>query len=249
MEVRVIARMDIKGPNLIKPVNLEGVRRVGDPEHYATRYYEQGIDELLYMDAVASLYNRNNLTELVEATVTNTFVPMTVGGGIRSLEDVDAMLRSGADKIAINTAAHGDPNLIDAVARRFGSQCMVLSIEAKRTSDGFEAYYDCGREKSGRDVIEWAKEGADRGAGEILLTSVDCEGMRKGFDVELTRCVTQAVNVPVIASGGMGRLEHLSTIITEGQASAVAMAHVLHFDELSVPSVTGYLRDNGMRTR
>ena len=249
MLTRLIARMDIKGPDLIKPVNLEGVRKVGNPKQFARRYYEAGIDEILYMDAVASLYDRNGLADLVRDTVLDVFVPITVGGGIRTLDNVDEMLRSGADKIAINTAAIKNPRIIDEVARRFGSQCMVLSIEAKRRGDGYEAYIDSGREKTGREVVAWAQEGVARGAGEILLTAVDAEGMRAGFDIELTRMVTEAVDVPVIASGGMGRLEHLGDVVRRGGADAVAVAHVLHFGDFSIAELVAEMQANGLRTR
>lgn len=250
MHTRLIARMDIKGPHLIKPVNLEGVRKVGDPRTFARRFYEEGIDEILYMDAVASLYGRNSLADLVRQTMEDIYVPIGVGGGIRSLEDADQMLRSGADKIAINTAAIKQPSLITEIAHRFGSQCMVLSIEAKRRTDGtYEAYIDNGREKTGRDVVEWAREGVDRGAGEILLTSVDAEGMRQGFDLQLTRTVADSVNVPLIASGGMGRMEHLIEIVEEGGADAVAVAHVLHFSVLGTGDIVDVMRDKGLRTR
>jgi cyclase len=251
LTVRLIARMDIKGPDLIKPVNLEGVRKVGNPNAFALDYYRQGIDEIIYMDAVASLYGRNSLDELVRQTARQVFVPMTVGGGIRSLADVEKMLRAGADKVAINTGAIRDPSIIDAVATRFGSQCMVLSIEAKARPDrnGWEAYVDSGREKTGIDAIAWAREGVERGAGEILVTSVDMEGMRRGFDLRLTRAVSDAVPVPVIASGGMGAPEHLLAVLEEGRADAVAIAHVLHFRQMTVADLRATLRAAGIATR
>ncbi|MFD0673670.1 imidazole glycerol phosphate synthase subunit HisF [Cohnella sp. GCM10027633] len=236
--VRLIARLDIKGPNLIKGIHLEGLRVMGDPQEFASKYYAAGIDELIYMDAVASLYERNNLSDIVKHTAQNLFIPLTVGGGIRSIDDVKNLLRSGADKIAINTAAVRNPELIRQVARRFGSQCMVLSIEAKKVADGkWEAYTDNGREHTGLDVVEWAIRGADLGAGEILLTSVDQEGTRKGFDIDLVRRVSQAVPIPVIASGGMGNVDHLVDVIENGKADAVAMADVLHYNRLSVQEI------------
>ncbi len=228
--VRLIARLDIKGENLIKGINLEGLRVIGNPQEYATEYYKQGIDELIYMDTVASLYGRNNLSAIVEYTCANIFVPFTVGGGIRSLADVEKMLRSGADKVAVNTAAVHNPKLVSEIARIFGAQCMVLSIEAKLRSDGdWEVYTDNGREPSGKKVVDWAKQAVEMGAGEILLTSVDREGTRRGFDVALVKAVTGAVCVPVIASGGMGSATHLSEVVKEGGASAVAMADILHY--------------------
>ena len=201
---RLIARLDIKAPNLIKGIHLEGLRKMGDPNVFARRYYEAGVDELLYMDIVASLYERNSLTDVIRYTAQNIFIPFTVGGGVRSVEDVESLLRAGADKVAMNTAATRRPELISEAARRFGSQCVVLSIEAKRrsTGDGWEAYTDNGREHTGRDVVEWAQQGAALGAGEVLLTSVDREGTRQGMDAELIAAVSDVVSIPVIASGG-----------------------------------------------
>jgi cyclase len=234
-KVRLIARLDIKGPNLIKGIHLEGLRVIGDPQEYAQKYYEQGADELIYIDIVASLYGRSKLPEIVSRTAENVFVPLTVGGGIRNIEDVRELLRAGADKVAINTAAVQRPSLINEVSRRFGSQCMVLSIEAKKQSDTmWEVYTDSGREKTGIDVIDWAKEGVEQGAGEILLTSIDSEGTRKGFDIDLIKKITDAVNIPVIASGGMGSEEHLRFAIEEGGADAIAMADILHYERSTI---------------
>lgn len=249
--IRLIARMDIKGPDLIKPVNLEGVRKVGDPREFALDYYAQGIDEIIYMDAVASLYDRNSLDGLVRETAHQVFVPLTVGGGLRTIADVDKMLHSGADKVAINTAALRNPEIVDEVARRYGSQCMVLSIEAKRRPDGrgWEAYVDCGREKTGRDVVQWVDEGVERGAGEIFLTAVDMEGMCRGFDVELVHAVSSRVPIPVIASGGMGSPAHMIDVIEKGQADAVAVAHVLHYKKHAVSELREALLGHGIATR
>lgn len=236
--VRLIARLDIKGPNLIKGVHLEGLRVMGDPQEFARRYYEQGADELLYVDVVASLYGRSKLTEIVRRAAHDVFVPMTVAGGIRTVEDVTDLLRAGADKVAINTAAVHRPELISEVARRFGAQCMVLSIEAKRRPDGrWEAYTDCGRETSGLDAVEWAKRGVALGAGEVLVTSIDREGTRKGYDIELTREISDAVKVPVIASGGYGQLEHLLDVVDKGRADAVALADALHYKRTTLDQV------------
>lgn len=238
MNIRLIARLDIKGPNLIKGIHLEGLRVVGDPQEYARRYYEAGADELVYMDIVASLYGRNNLTEIVKRAAQDIFIPMTVGGGVRSVDDAKQLLRAGADKIAVNTAAIARPELITEISRRFGSQCMVLSIEAKQVGENkWEAYTDNGRERTGVDVVEWAIKGCGLGAGEILLTSVDREGTRKGFDVALVRAVATAVPIPVIASGGMGTTEHLVEVIKIGEADAVAMADVLHYNRISMSQI------------
>jgi len=237
--VRLIARLDIKAPNLIKSVHLEGLRVIGDPQEYAFKYYRAGADELIYMDVVASLYGRNGLVDIVKRTARNVFVPMTVGGGIRSVDDAREMLRAGADKIALNTAAVKRPELIKDLSRRFGSQCVVLSIEAKRigSRNRWEAYTDNGREHTGLEAVEWAIRGAALGAGEILVTSVDREGTRSGFDVDLVRSISNAVSIPVIASGGMGNPDHLTDVVRLGGADGVAMADILHYGRTSLEAV------------
>ncbi|EKQ51124.1 MULTISPECIES: imidazole glycerol phosphate synthase subunit HisF [unclassified Clostridium] len=236
--IRVIARLDVKNDYLVKGINLEGLRKIGDPNEFAKIYYEQGADEIIYMDIVASLYNRNNLTDIIRKTTEDIFIPITVGGGIRSIEDVQKILKSGADKVAINTAAIKRPELISEISNKFGSQCMVLSIEAKKISDGkWEAYYDNGREKTGIDVIEWAKKGYELGAGEILLTSVDMEGTKKGFDYELIKTVVEVVPIPVIASGGMGKSDDMKKAITDSMADAVAIASVLHYKKTDIQTL------------
>lgn len=248
--IRLIPRLDIKGPNLIKGIHLEGLRVIGDPQTFARKYYEQGADELLYMDIVASLYGRNSLHEIVSRAAHDLFVPMTVAGGLRSVEDVRDILRAGADKVGINTAATKRPELIREVARKFGSQCMVLSIEAKRIGDGrWEAYTDNGRERTGLDAIEWAQRGVELGAGELLVTSVDKEGTREGFDCDLVRAISDAVPVPVIASGGMGKLEHLPQVVLAGDADAVAMADVLHYGRHSIPEIRIAAKAAGLSVR
>jgi cyclase len=247
-KVRLIARLDIKGPKLIKGINLEGVRVVGDPHEYAKNYFHQGIDEILYMDSVATLYGRNSLAGLVRETTEDVFVPMTVGGGLRSLADVDEMMRAGADKVAINTAAVRRPELLTEVSRRYGAQAMVLSLEAKRrpSGKGWEVYVDLGREKTDMDVVDWVQRAVELGAGEVLVTSVDKEGMRAGFDVDLVRAVCDVVDVPVIASGGMGTLDHASAVIEQGGADAVAMAHVLHYKQVSLKDARSHLLARGI---
>jgi len=236
--LRLIARLDIKGHNLIKGIHLEGLRVMGSPNEHALRYYLQGADELLYMDCVASLYGRNHLGDIVKAAAKDIFVPMTVGGGIRSVDDAIDILRAGADKVAVNTAAVANPQLITDIARRFGSQCMVLSIEAKQVgADRWEIYTDNGRERTGLDVVEWVKRGVAMGAGEILLTSVDKEGTRKGFDIALVKAVSAEVSVPVIASGGMGKAEDLLAVVNEGGADAVAMADILHYKRAEIGDI------------
>ncbi|HYH23023.1 MAG TPA: imidazole glycerol phosphate synthase subunit HisF [Azospirillum sp.] len=248
--VRLIPRLDIKAPNLIKGIHLEGLRVIGDPQAYARKYYEAGADELLYIDIVASLYGRNNLVDIVRATARDVFVPITVGGGIRSVEDARTLLRAGADKVAINTAAVGRPELLTEIARQFGSQAVVLSIEAKRNGKGgWEAYTDNGREHTGLDAVEWARRGQALGAGEILVTSVDQEGTRKGYDVALTRAVADAVSIPVIASGGMGTVDHMVDVVRQGRADAVAMADVLHHGRMSLADVRGAAHERGLAVR
>lgn len=250
-KIRLIARLDVKDENLVKGIQLEGLRKLGDPNAFARKYYEQGIDELLYIDIVASLYNRNNLSDIVRRTVDDVYIPVCVGGGLRSVEDVRAILSMGADKVAINTAAIKRPELISEVAAAFGSQCMVLSIQAKRSRNwagGWEAYYDNGRAHSGYDVVEWAKRGVALGAGEILLTSVDCEGLQRGMDLELIEAVTRAVDVPVICGGGVGCCDNIVDAVHAG-ADAVACAAVLHYDKETVPELKEGLRQAGVEVR
>jgi cyclase len=248
--IRLIARLDVKGANLIKGIHLEGLRVIGDPNEHALRYYRQGVDELIYMDCVASLYGRNHLSDIVRSAVKDIFVPMTVGGGIRSVADAAEILRAGADKVAVNTAAVANPQLITDIARRFGSQSMVLSVEAKQVGSGhWEVYTDNGREPTGQDVISWVKRGVNMGAGEVLLTSVDREGTRKGFDIPLMAAVTASVSVPVIASGGMGKTEDILTVVRDGGADAVAMADILHYSRAQVSDVREFAQNEGLGVR
>ena len=252
MSVRIIPRLDIKGPNLVKGIHLEGLRVLGKPERFARFYYEQGADELLYMDVVASLYGRNNLLDIVTRTSTEIFIPLTVGGGLRTLEDIKDVLRAGADKISINTAAIGRPELIREASRRFGSSTIVVSIEAIRMPDGhYEAYTNNGRERTGVDALGWAVRAAELGAGEILVTSIDREGTGGGFDVEFTRMIAEAVPIPVIACGGAGSLSHISDVVGKGKANAVCLASILHYhairhlecrDDFSNEGNTEYLK-------
>ncbi|KIU49063.1 imidazole glycerol phosphate synthase [Pseudomonas putida] len=246
---RLIARLDVKGKDLIKGIHLEGLRKIGVPNDFAIRYYEQGIDELIYMDCVASLYGRNSLSELIESTARNVFIPLTVGGGVRSVDDVAHLLRCGADKVAVNTAAVARPGLITEIARRFGSQCMVLSVEAKSVGmQRWEVFTDNGRESTGKDLLEWVREAARLGAGEVLLTSVDREGTRKGFDLELVTAVTEAVDIPVIASGGMGSSAHAISVVGAG-ADAVAMADILHYQRACIADIRRDVSAAGVRVR
>lgn len=248
--IRLIARLDIKGPNLIKGIHLEGLRVIGSPAEYAHRYYEQGADELIYMDCVASLYGRNHLAQIIQEAARNIFIPMTVGGGIRSIGDATQILRAGADKVAVNTAAVARPELITEIAQSFGSQCMVLSVEAKQIgTNEWEVFTDNGREHTGRDVLQWVMEAVERGAGEILLTSVDREGTRKGYDVALTKAVTSAVSVPVVASGGMGKPEDIIPVVATGGADAIAMADILHYQRATISMVRDTARLAGFAVR
>jgi cyclase len=248
--IRLISRLDVKAPNLVKGIQLEGLRKMGDPNEFARKYYHQGVDEIYYEDIVASLYERNSLLDIIEKTTDEIFVPITVGGGLRSVEDVVAVLRAGADKVSINTAAIKNPYMISDVANRFGSQCMVLSIQAKyKGNNHWEAYYDNGREHSHLDVIEWAIRGQQLGAGEIMLTSVDKEGTGKGFDVELVAAVTGAVTIPVIASGGMGNMDDLVAVVNKGNADAVAMAHVLHYSHYTINDIRKHCIENSIPVR
>ncbi len=248
--IRLIPRLDIKGPNLIKGVHLEGLRVIGEPQVFARKYYEHGADELLYVDVVASLYGRNSLHDIVSRTAQDVFVPMTVTGGLRSVDDVRDILRAGADKVGINTAAIKRPQLITEVARKFGSQCMVLSIEAKRTGPRkWEAYTDNGREPSGLDVVEWARRGVELGAGEVLVTSVDREGTREGFDCELVHAISEAVGVPVIASGGMGKTQDLVEAVVAGGADGVAMADILHYGRATLAQIRAAARAGRLSVR
>ncbi|MFH0954148.1 MAG: imidazole glycerol phosphate synthase cyclase subunit [Verrucomicrobiota bacterium] len=231
MSIRVIARLDIKGPNLVKGVHLEGLRVLGKPERFARYYYENGADELIYMDVVASLYGRNSLLDIIERTSKEIFIPLTVGGGLRTVDDIRTVLRAGADKVAINTAAVQRPELIREASLAFGSSTILVSIEAIKQPDGsYEAYVDYGRQSTGVNVIQWAVKAVELGAGELMVTSIDNEGTGKGYDLELTRQVAELVPVPVIASGGAGRVEHVLDVVRQGHADAVSMASILHYN-------------------
>ena len=230
MNVRIIPRLDIKGPNLVKGIHLEGLRVLGKPEYFARYYYENGADELIYMDAVASLYGRNSLLEIVERTARETFIPLCVGGGLRTVDDIRMVLRAGADKVSINTAAIRRPELIREASRSFGSSTIVVGIETFRHSDGsYEPYINYGRDRTGLDAVEWAIRAVEMGAGEILLTSINQEGTGKGFDIELIRRIAEAVPVPVIAHGGAGKLSDIYEAIVDGRADAVSIASILHY--------------------
>ena len=228
--VRLITKLDIKFPNLVKTIQLEGLRKLGNPNEFAIKYYNQGVDEIIYEDIVASLYDRNNIFDILQKTVQNVFIPVTVGGGLRSIQDVEKALRFGADKVSINSAAIKNPKIITEISRNFGGQCLVINIQCKKTNNSYEAYYDGGRERSYLDSLEWAKKAQDLGAGELLITSVDFEGTTKGFDYELIEKITNHVEIPVIASGGMGKFEHIKKLYEQSKPDAICMSHVLHYN-------------------
>ena len=231
MIFRIIQRIDVKGPNLVKGVNLEGLRVLGDPVYFAEKYYTMGADEILYMDVVASLYERNSLNALIKETAKRVFIPITVGGGIRKLSDISDVLKSGADKVLINTAAVKDPNFIYEAAREFGSSTIVASIEAIGERNDYFSFIDNGREYTGLNVVKWAKQLESLGAGEIVLTSVDREGTGKGFDSRLIAQIENIVNIPIIVHGGAGKKEHVHDLLNEfPNIDGVALASVLHFD-------------------
>jgi len=247
---RIIPELEVKGPHLIKGIHLEGLRVVGTPEEAALRYYREGADELIYMDIVASLYQRDNLLEVVRRTAEQAFIPLTVGGGVRSLEDFRTFLRVGADKVAMNTAVIARPELIGEAAEAFGSQCVVVSIEAIRKGPGrWEPYTDSGRTPTGLDAVAWARQVAELGAGEILLTSIDRDGTCKGFELELIEAVSTAVPIPVIASGGAGHPGHVGDAIVKGRADAVAVAHILHFNKFTMTDIKSHLASAGIPVR
>lgn len=228
--IRVIPRLDIKGPNLVKGIHLEGLRVMGKPNDFAKYYYETGADELLLMDVVASLYGRNSIHEIITETAKSIFIPITVGGGLRSLDDIKQVLRAGADKVCLNTAAIGNPNIIKDASSRFGSSTIVVAIEAIKHPDGnYYAYTDNGREFTGKEIFQWASEVQELGAGEIIITSVDVEGTGKGFDIELISQMVKLVNIPVIAHGGAGKVDDISVMLQESQVDAFAIASMLHY--------------------
>lgn len=246
---RIIARLDMKTENVVKGIRFEGLRIMGRPDELSTRYYEQGADELLYIDTVASLYGRNNLTEIVKQAASHIFIPLTVGGGIRSVADAQALLRSGADKIVVNTAAVKRPELINELAKVLGSQAVVLSLQVKRVGpEQWEAYVDNGREKTGLDALDWAQQAEALGIGEILATSVDRDGTGKGYDSEFISRLVDCVNVPTIAGGGAKGPEDVSEILVDTGVSAVAIASMLHYGRTTIGEIKQHLDQAGIAT-
>lgn len=248
--IRIIPTLHIKGQNVVKPVQTEALHVVGSPKELAERYYSEGADELIYLDIVASLYRRNLDFDLLKSVTENIFIPVTVGGGIRSLHDINQALRSGADKVAINTFALAQPKFISEAAREFGSQCIVLYIEAKKQpNSSYEAYTDGGREHSGVDAVEWTRRGIELGAGELLISSIDRDGTRRGYDMALLRSIAKSSPIPVIAHGGGGDLSSFEEVITDGKADAVAASSVFHYGDFTIGKLKRYLWGTGVAVR
>ena len=250
-KIRIIPKLDVKGPNVVKGIQLEGLRVIGKPEELAKKYYEQGADEIIYIDIVASLYERNNLKDVVEKTASvGVFIPITVGGGIRQLEDIKIILRAGADKVAINTAAVRNPDFITQASKIFGSQCIIGAIEAKDQGNGkWEAYIDNGRERTGLDAIEWAKKLVELGVGEILITSVDRDGTKKGYDVDLIKRIVAAVSVPVVACGGASNEENIHNCLENTCCDGIAFGSILHYNKTTIGVVKDYLSKKNVSIR
>ena len=246
---RVIPCLDVDAGRVVKGTQFVDLRDAGDPAELALRYDRSLADELVFLDITASHESRDILLDAVRRTADNVFIPLTVGGGVRSLADMESLLRAGADKVSVNTAALADPTLITGGAGRFGEQCIVVAIDARRTGDGWTVHTHGGRRSTRRDAVEWAREAVERGAGEILLTSMDRDGTGSGYDLDLTRAVARAVPVPVIASGGAGEPQHLVDVLTEGEADAALAASIFHFESHPIPQTKQYLREHGVPVR
>ena len=246
---RIIPCLDVDGGRVVKGINFVGLRDAGDPVELAARYDEAGADELVFLDITASSGNRSTMVDVVRRTAEEVFIPLTVGGGVRAVDDARALLRAGADKVGVNTAAVSRPELVSELATEFGAQCVVGAIDARRSPGGFEVYTHGGRKPTGLDAVSWAAELECLGAGEILLTSMDRDGTREGFDLELTRAVAEACGVPVIASGGVGDLGHLVEGVTEGRADAVLAASIFHFGEYTVADAKQAMSAAGVAVR
>jgi cyclase len=232
--IRIIPRLDIKGPNLVKGIHLEGLRVLGSPESFAKYYYENGADELIFQDVVASLYDRNSLHDIIAKTAKNMFLPLTVGGGLRTIDDIKTVLRAGADKVSLNTGAIKNPEFVREASRKFGSSTIVIAIEAIKQKNGkYFAFIDNGREETGVEVIQWAQQIEELGAGEIMITSVDREGTAEGFDIDLIKCISNVVNIPIIAHGGASTMNNIIDAIQIGNASALAIASIFHYASMN----------------
>ncbi len=270
-KIRVIPRLDIKSSNIIKGIHLEGLRVIGDPQEYATKYFLEGADEILYVDTVASLYGRNNLFDIVEKASKDLSIPLCIAGGIRTIEDIKKLLHVGADKVSINTAAVQNPLFIKEASEYFGSQCIVVAIDYKIWPDDrfrsslnktvskgkgdnfnignyYQVYTDNGRQQTGLDAYEWAIEAVKLGAGELLLTSIDREGTKKGFEIEFTRKVSESVPVPVIAGGGAGNAQDVVDVVLDGKANAVSVASILHYDDIAINDLKKFMLQKGIPT-
>ncbi|MEJ2648010.1 MAG: imidazole glycerol phosphate synthase subunit HisF [Sedimentisphaerales bacterium] len=246
---RIIPCLDVKDNRVVKGVNFLNLRDAGDPVELGARYSDEGADELVFLDITATIRSRKTIVELVEKVAENVFIPFTVGGGIQTVEQIDELLRSGAEKVSVNTAAVDNPDLLSEAAQRFGNQCVVLAIDARRSKERKGHWQVCvkaGSEPTDIDVVEWAVKAEELGAGEILLTSMDADGTKAGYDNELNKAVTDAVNIPVIASGGAGTLDHLYDAIVDGGADAVLMASITHFGNYNIKQMKEYLRDRGI---
>lgn len=246
---RIIPCLDVKAGRVVKGTSFVNLRDAGDPVECARAYNEKGADELVFLDIMASHEGRATMLDTVRAVASCVFIPFTVGGGITSTDDFSQLLRAGADKVAVNSAAVRNPGLLAEAAKKFGSQCVVCAIDAKSTGDGWEVYLNGGRIATGIDAIEWAKEACRLGAGEILLTSMDRDGQKTGYDLALTRAVSQSVSIPVIASGGAGELQHFYDALTEGKADAVLAASLFHFNEIAIADLKEYLAERGVAVR
>jgi len=248
-KTRLIARIDIKNQYVIKGIQFDGLRKLGNPNEFAKKYYKAGIDEIFFMDAVASLYDRNGLYDIIDQACKEVFIPITVGGGIRNLKDIQMALDAGADKVAINTQAIKHPSFISEASKVFGKQCIVGSIEAKKTPFGWEAYIDNGRERTHKNVIEWAQELEEFGAGEIMLASVDKDGTQEGFDIELIELVSNKITIPLVVGGGAGKLSHIDELCKKTKFNGVAIGSLLHYEINNISSVKDLMRNNGLRVR
>ncbi len=250
---RILPCLDVKAGRVVKGINFVNLRDAGDPVELAKVYNEAGADELVFLDITATYEDRDTILDVVYRTAEQVFIPLTVGGGIQSLENVKNLLRSGADKVSINSSAVRDPDFINRASDRFGNQCIVVAIDARRRQNpenpGWDVYVRGGRENTGLDAIAWAREVEKRGAGELLVTSMDADGTQAGYDLELTRAIAQAVQIPVIASGGAGNCEHIHAAVTEGKAEAALLASLLHYGQLSVSQIKSYLRDRHVPVR
>jgi cyclase len=246
---RIIACLDVRDGQVVKGVQFQQLRHAGDPAGLARRYNVEGIDEVVVLDITATLEKRQALTRTINAVAHEIFLPLTVGGGIRTEEDAVAVIEAGADKVSLNTAALKDPELISRLARRYGSQAVIVAIDARRRDTGFAVYVRSGTADAARDAVEWARDAEARGAGEILLTSMDRDGTRSGFDCEMTAAVSDAVQIPVIASGGAGTFDHFTDVFTEGRADAALAASIFHYAESSVADLKRYLHERGIPMR